>query len=118
MTQVSGAWRSISKEEAALLCAQGANVDWAEGIGLIVYDQQALDEMEAAREAGSIYHRRSSGSELRPAVSVGRDDLHRPVSTRVVREIIETVTATALPGLIIIGSFVAGFAAGIQWAAL
>lgn len=47
MTEYSGAYRIITREEAITLKAQGANVDWMEGAGCVVYDQQALKEFKA-----------------------------------------------------------------------
>jgi hypothetical protein len=43
----SGAYRKITREEAEALDAQGAAVDWAEGVGYVVFDAQALEECQA-----------------------------------------------------------------------
>lgn len=48
MDDYSGAWRPVSRPEWDALKARGEKVSWAEGVGLIVYDQQALDEFRAA----------------------------------------------------------------------
>ena len=46
MDDYSGAWRPVSKAEWDELKAKGERVSWAEGVGLIVYDQRALDEFK------------------------------------------------------------------------
>lgn len=54
----SGAWRPITKDEAQTLAAKGDNVDWIEGAGYVVYDAQALAEMQA--QAARVNSRRGS----------------------------------------------------------
>lgn len=51
MSNHSGAWRKITKEEADKLAAEGAKVDWMEGVGMVVFDAQALCETQAQAEA-------------------------------------------------------------------
>lgn len=48
MDDYSGAWRPVSKAEWDQLKARGEKVSWAEGVGLIVYDDQALAEFKEA----------------------------------------------------------------------
>lgn len=51
MDDYSGAWRPVSKAEWDKLKANGEQVSWAEGVGLIVYDDQALQEFRAKSAA-------------------------------------------------------------------
>lgn len=51
MDDYSGAWRPVSKAEWDQLKANGEKVSWAEGVGLIVYDDQALQEFQAQSAA-------------------------------------------------------------------
>jgi hypothetical protein len=48
MDDYSGAWRPVSKDEWERLKARGEKVSWTEGVGLIVYDDQALREFKEA----------------------------------------------------------------------
>lgn len=55
MDNYSGAWRPVCEAEWQRLKANGEKVSWAEGAGLIVYDNIALAEFKersrAVREA-------------------------------------------------------------------
>lgn len=59
----SGAWRSVRYEVYESAKAEGKKVDWIEGTGYVVYDQQALDETRAALPVSS---RSASGAEGLP----------------------------------------------------